>query len=87
MVGVKLLEDAFEVCASDPLPPSYGSLVETGRYLSGLFERGGKSMPISMVDSTSWLRRCAEVGDLESIVDYALCLELGHGVEGDEKEA
>jgi len=82
--GVSLMSQAFDVATSSPpssLTTTAPLLIKAGRDLSELYETGSRALPHSLASSSAWLERCASLGDVESMVDYGLCCELGHGLE------
>ena len=86
MFGVKILSNAFTMGGS--LNSTLRGLVTAGREVAGIYETGGMGMSVSLEESVRWMGRCAGMGDVESMCDYALCLEMGHGVkEPDLKKA
>lgn len=87
--GVKLLGDAFECAKSEggDCPDALKEAsVSCGREISELYESGKYGVQADLEMSSEWMRKCAEVGDVESMMDYATCLELGHGIRGGPEE-
>jgi len=55
--------------------------------IAKIHESGLYNAPVDIVKAAEWFEIAAQAGHVEAMVEYALCLELGCGVDPSEEEA
>jgi Sel1 repeat len=64
-----------------------GKDVPAAYRLAQIYERGTHDIPVDVVQAANWFRYAAQRGHVEAMAEYALCLELGCGVDVDDEMA
>lgn len=75
--GIEWLEDAA----------LQGSDIYASHELAVIYEMGNHDVDVDVVAAAKWFRHAAENGHVEAMAEYALCCELGCGVEQSYVEA
>lgn len=74
--GLKYLENAVD-----------GGDNDAAHQLALIFEYGEYEVDVDVIVAAKWFRTAAENGHLEAMAEYAMCCELGCGVEQSDAEA
>jgi TPR repeat protein len=76
-IGVAWLEAAFQV----------GNDIDAAHKLALLHEYGEHGVEIDVVAAADWFLNAAEGGHVEAMAEFAMCCELGCGVEQNDEQA
>mmetsp|Transcript_1661 Transcript_1661/g.2371 ORF Transcript_1661/g.2371 Transcript_1661/m.2371 type:complete len:386 (-) Transcript_1661:148-1305(-) len=75
-IGLAWLEAAYQHSDTD-----------SAHEIATLYEYGKDGVEVDIVLAAKWFHQAAQRGHVESMAEYAMCLELGCGVESSEEKA